>query len=74
MRQRQSARAQESREPFCDSRGSRRCGGLEAVWVTRGLKGPLKKIAGREGGETRNVRQSHLAIAAVGEVIHVKLT
>ena len=38
------------------------------------MKGPLKKIAGREGGETRNVRQSHLAIAAVGEVIHVKLT
>lgn len=49
-------------------------GGLEAVWVTKGLKGPLKKIAGRERGETRNVRQSHLAIAAVGEVIRVKLT
>lgn len=49
-------------------------GGLEAVWVTRGLKDPLKKIAGREKGETRNVRQSHLAIAAVGEVIRVKLT
>ena len=49
-------------------------GGLEAVWLTRGLKDPLKKIAGRERGETRNVRQSHLAIAAVGEVIRVKLT
>lgn len=71
MRQRQSAR--EQRGPLRQPQATKARWSWGRVGYER-VERPSEKIAGREGGETRNVRQSHLAIAAVGEVIRVKLT
>ena len=71
MRQRQSARGQ--RGPLRQPQVTKVRWSWGRVGYERAER-PSEKIAGREGGETRNVRQSYLTIAAVGEVIHVKLT
>lgn len=71
MRQRQSAR--EQRGPLRQPQVTKVRWSCGRVGYERAER-PSEKIAGRERGETRNVRQSHLAIAAVEEVNRVKLT